>query len=390
MNFLLYAIAFLFSLGQLGRLSFYGQQVNIYFYEIVAVLYLGLLFIRFRLTPLIKVWQWSKSVFLLIFTLVLSLTLTLSDFKPFENVVAFLYILRLMFYFLFFFYLAYFVTKDRNVKKHLFIASFMVVLLTVLFSVVQYFLYPNLRNLQYLGWDPHQYRLFGLFFDTSVSSAIFGLTLLYILQSRSSILANRYMKMSLVAVYVIFVVLTFSRSLYLSLAIAVLITFLNKKSYLKLIVILAVFILIVYLVPKPFGEGVNLMRTFSISSRLKDYQNAYFLWIKRPILGYGYNHIRPLKLRNNLISPIDYTGTHAGAGFPSFMTILVGAGITGLIAYLWTLKKFAQMNRFAGIAVLFLSLLSLSDNVLLDPFVLLIFVIYTLEQPKINLFDKSR
>ncbi len=389
MNFLLYAIAFLFSFGQLGRISFYGQQVNIYFYEIVVLLLLGFLFIRFRLAPLLSAWQWSKSVFFFVFVLFLSLVFSLSNFHPFDNFVALLYFFRLLLYFLFFFYLAYFVTKNKNAKKHLFIATFTIVILTALFSVVQYFFYPNLRNLQYLGWDPHQYRLFGLFFDTSVSSAVFGLTLLYVSSCRSFLLGNRYIKLILSAIYLLFVVLTFSRSLYLSMTIVGLIIFLNKKSYLKLIAILAIFILFIYVVPKPFGEGVNLTRTFSVSSRLKDYQNAYSLWIKRPILGYGYNHIRPLKLQNNLISSLDYTDTHAGAGFPSFLTILVGAGIIGLSAFLWTLTKLSQINRFAGIAILFLSLLSLSDNVVLDPFVLLVFVIYTVGQPKINLFDTS-
>src|SRR3972149_11539087 len=47
-----------------------------------------------------------------------------------------------------------------------------------IFGIFQYFLYPDLRNLYYLGWDPHYYRVFSTFFDPTFTGMILVLTLI--------------------------------------------------------------------------------------------------------------------------------------------------------------------------------------------------------------------
>ena len=39
-------------------------------------------------------------------------------------------------------------------------------------GILQYLLYPNLRNLSYLGWDPHYYRLFSTFLDPNFAGLL--------------------------------------------------------------------------------------------------------------------------------------------------------------------------------------------------------------------------
>ncbi|MBI2641182.1 O-antigen ligase family protein [Candidatus Roizmanbacteria bacterium] len=238
------------------------------------------------------------------------------------------------------------------------------ILLTPVASIIQYFLYPNLRNLQYLGWDPHLYRLFGLFFDTSVAGAIYALLFLLIFLSGKKLMKNDILRNFLLVTFMIFSVLTYSRSLYLALPVVVSLYFIAKKQYVLPAVFFISFLIFISLSPKPFGEGVNLGRTFSIESRFNDYQLAFKLWKKNPLFGIGYNRIRYVK--NELVN-------HAGASLhSSFLIVLVTGGMAGLILFLFALLKIASLSEYSHYAMVLLGLLSFADNILLHPFVLLL------------------
>jgi O-antigen ligase len=132
----------------------------------------------------------------------------------------------------------------------------------------------------------------------------------------------------------------------------------------------AIFLFGILIIPKPFGEGVNLKRVFTVESRFIDYSKAIELWKKKPIFGYGYNHIRSLK--QEMVS-------HAGASFhSSYLIMLVSGGIIGLFLFLAILYKISTVNSFSHYAVLFLGILSLSDNILLHPFVIFLTGIFIL------------
>ena len=45
-------------------------------------------------------------------------------------------------------------------------------------GLFQFVFYPDLRNLMYLGWDPHYYRVFSTLFDPNFSGILFVLTLI--------------------------------------------------------------------------------------------------------------------------------------------------------------------------------------------------------------------
>lgn len=375
MDKILYLFFFLLSLGQLGRISFFNQQVNVYLYEIFLVFLLIWVFIKVRFEPLKKSFKQFKSVYIFLAALLVSNVLTLGSFNGFQNLVGLLYFLRLLLYFMIFFYL-----KDRfsGFSKGIFIFA----TITAIASLVQYFFYPDLRNLFYLGWDPHLYRVFGLFFDTSSASAIYGLVFLLFILRYKNIELRKEIKLTFLFLYSIFGILSFSRIFYISILLTLFIFLIRKKLYSYLFLVILVFSLLLYFAPKPQGEGVNLTRVFSIVSRTENYKTALDIWKKNPIFGAGYNKLRYIKEKVT-------TPSHSGASFhSSFLIILATSGIIGLVAFLFVLLRLAKISDVSLYHTLFLSIFSLGDNILLQPFVLILFLIFLLFE--LNLSTLSR
>lgn len=375
LNSLFYLTFFLFSLGHLGRVSFFGQQINIYLYELLTGLILAVLVTRYKFIPVRENFKKFKIIFIFLGYLLAPFLLSASFFKSWENFVGFLYFLRIAVYFLYFFYLTHHLKQKSGFLKVLVYSLSLFAFFTVLFSAGQYFLYPDLRNLIYGGWDPHLYRMFGTFFDTSVAGGIYGLVFLTLFFKGKDLVKSRLILLILLAIFLFFIVLTFSRSLYMTLLSVVLLSAVVRRNYRKLFILIFFFLLIMILSPKPFGEGVNLLRLFSVQSRLEDYQNAIKIWSKNPVLGIGYNRIRYEKVRLNIIETTGADLTHSGASFhSSFLIILVTSGIIGLVLFIPVLMRLAEVNEFSRYIIIFLSLFSLSDNILLHPFVLFLFL----------------
>jgi len=360
MTILFYLTVFLFSFGQLGRISLFNQQVNFYLYEVVLALSLFFLFLRYRFQPVKKAWKKFKPIFLFLFVLLISLLVDWTKYNLFENAVGLLYLSRLYLYFIYFFYLQHHIKSDKYFPKVIKRGIFVIAVLTIVSTFIQYFLYPDLRNLFYLGWDPHLYRTFGVFFDTSIAAAIFGI---FFLTANLPIIK---------IVYLVLTALSFSRSTYLGLLLTLIYLFTRQQRLKKLILFLLFFITLIFFIPKPAGEGVNLKRFYSINSRAVDYQQGINLWENKPIFGYGYNRIRYIKNSDSV---------HSGAAFSSsFLTILVSSGIFGLLSFISTLWCLGKLNKKVPLLLIFLSIVSLFDNVLLHPFIL--FLLF------INLSDK--
>ncbi|PIX70343.1 hypothetical protein COZ39_04585 [Candidatus Roizmanbacteria bacterium CG_4_10_14_3_um_filter_33_21] len=367
-NFLLVATLLLFSLGQLGRISFFNQQINIYLYEIGVVLVLIVMFFKYKFRPFRSNLNLSKTLYMLIGILLVGFFVNIFYFNSVQNLIAGLYFIRLLMYLLLIFYLLHY---QPNISQ--FIVIFTII--TIVIGVTQYFLYPDLRNLYYDGWDPHLYRVFSQFFDTSIAGAIYGLLFLYFIQKKEF----KYKKLNicLLVLLLLFIVFTFSRSLYIAFVITTVLYFFHNHLRKFALGIIILFILFVIIAPKPSGEGVNLARMFSINTRVNDYKTAIKLWSKQPIFGYGYNHIREVKNTNQTID------NHAGASFhSSFLNILVTGGIVGLMAYLFFLYQLFWLRINGKYFGVFLIIMSCFDNVLLHPFILFLVAIL--------LFDKSQ
>ncbi len=387
---LLYITLGFFTLGQLGRLSFLGQQVNVYLYEAALFLLTLILVLWYRLEPLKQINK--KQPFILYFLGYLSIFFFLTGFgfTLQQNLVSLLYLLRLSLYFIFFSFAVYHYLKEKSCIRTMKIAIYGSIILTLILSFIQYSLYPNLRNISYLGWDPHWYRMVGMFFDPPIAGALYGLFFIFLYGQKK---ISQVLKIGSLAILSICIVLTYSRGTFLAILIVILVMFF-KKSFLKGIVLVVLLVAAVYLfIPKPFGESVNLNRTFSIFSRVSNYQEGLSAWVKRPLIGVGYNRVRYSKGLSSFHSESEYENNHAGASYhSSFLLILVTGGIVGLLLYFGVLISFVKLGNTAFLSTVFLSLLSLTDNVLLHPFVLFFYslVVIAESSEEVSLYGKQR
>jgi len=382
--YLLFLFA-IFSLGQLGRISFWNQEINFYLYEPLLVVGLIYFFIKFRTTPLKETFKKYKIVLIFIASLFFSFLISFFGYTINQNLVSFLYLIRLLAYLLFFLYLWFFLKKK---KLSLVKETSLFLIITAVTSFIQFFFYPDLQNLVYLGWDPHFHRMFGVFFDTSSAGAIYGLSFLFIV---IKLMKDKKAKKADIAMCLLFLsalILTFARSSYISLFIALFYYLSTKNTFRFAIFFAMVFFVLFIISPKQFGKGVGLTRTFSISSRISDYQQGIGIWLKHPLFGVGYNRIRYVKEKLNLIMQKEVP-SHAVASFSSsYLMVLISGGIVGFVLFIGSVLTIMRKNREIGLLVLFTAVLSFFDNIFLHPFIMFLLGSFLVH---LNLlFDKSR
>jgi len=348
----------LFLLGQVGRVSFNQQEINIYLYEIPYFIW-----IVFTVANRRENLRATKALRVLLSILLITFLLGITKVSTYANIVSSMYLLRLSLYLV-----GFGLTIDYFAKK--FISSIYIKIYLAFIGVVgvvQYFLYSNLRNLQYLGWDPHQSRVFGQFLDTSVAGAIYGMILIFILFNQR--IFPRLTKLLFALPYIFLGLFTYSRGFLVSIfASALGYSLAVKKNFKVTLVTTLILLAFAVLSPKPFGEGVNLLRTSTIESRVEDYNRGLKIWQNNSIVGIGYNRIRYFKLNQEIENRGE---SHAGASFhSSFLIILVTTGVVGLGAFVYWLWTVAKTGNFALTSAVFLGVYSLFDNILLHPFIL--------------------
>lgn len=264
-----------------------------------------------------------------------------------ELFVSFLYFIRWIAYASIIFIIPMFDSSFKNKIKNLliFMGSFIVVL-----GYIQYLFYPSLRNLYYLGWDEHLYRLFSIFLDPNFAGAFFVLYFLFLL----NILAESIKKktnlfsfflgvISFLTLFAIF--LTYSRSALLMLAAGSFVFLvLNARRSLAILVI-AIFLLVTTLLPRAYEtEGTNFFRVVSSEARLDSAGQAVGIFKESPVFGVGFNAYRYAKDRYGF-GPSMLEKSHADAGTDnSFLFLLATTGIVGLIAYLLMWFKIVKIN----------------------------------------------
>lgn len=353
-----------FLLGQVGRLSFNQQEINLYLYELPYFAW-----VAYQLFIKRYIYRLRKETTTLVGILLVTFLLGIARVQAFPNFVSFLYLVRLVGYLLGFDIITDCVKNGFISKKLVQISIF----LLGFFGMIQYFLYGNLRNLQYLGWDPHQSRVFGQFFDTSVAGAVYGLILIYLV-IRKNLFSSLVKNFIYPSAYLILGLFTYSRGYLVSIASAVVVQTLIIRKNLKFLgFAVSVLIGFIVLAPNPFGEGVKLLRTSTVESRLTDYQTGLKLFLKNPLIGIGYNRIRYFKPSDSVLN----RGlSHAGASFhSSYLIVAVTSGVVGLGAFLYWFWLTGRMSDFALVSGVFISVYSLFDNIILHPFVLFLWPI---------------
>ncbi len=312
----------------------------------------------------------TKPILIFIGIALISLILNIPNLSVMSFLVSFLYLLRWAMYASIFFIIREFDKKFKNKIPYLLFSSGSLV---VVAGYIQYFLYPSLKNLFYLGWDEHLYRMFSGFLDPNFAGAFFVMFFIFILgliyQHYKNGLINKAIALSLLDFFVLIAVyLTYSRSAFVMLSISLSVFLFLIKKWKLIAFTLIGLLLIVFIVPRAFQtEGTNLLRTFSSQQRIESSQVAIKIFQSNPVFGVGFNAYRYAQNKFGLNNQIWQT-THSGAGTDnSFLFVLATTGIIGLISYLYlilrifTLAKVNFKNNVFSL-ILFSSLAGLIFN----------------------------
>lgn len=341
--------------------------------------------------------------FILICTISLLLNFYYLNFDYLLN--AFLYIVRFVLY-----AQLIYVFQNTSVRfARLYIGGLMTVgSISLLFGFIQYYFYYDLRNLYYLGWDEHLFRIFSTFLDPNFAGMIFVLLFILslgIFQKYSK--RNSYIQLSLsiamlLTVFGIF--LTYSRSTYIALVCGVIAyLFAIKKTKFIIIALILIAAGIIVIPKKDNIEGMRLFRTASISSRFIADKAAVNIFMKSPIYGVGFNAYRYAQRHFGYLNTDKWEESHSGAGVSnSYLFVLATTGIVGFTVFMFFWFKvvknvivvlhenkknvYISASVFASLVAVFTH--SLFENTLFYPFIML--WIYSLVGSWIRIVDEKK
>jgi O-antigen ligase len=349
--------------GQFTRIELINSLANVYVHEFLLVVFILYSLYRFGAAPLINFFK-RKAVWIFFLLVVFSFALSFNQFSLSQNGIAALYFVRVVLYLLFGVYFFALLRKVPQARQMVFrfIYTFSVLLLII--TAIQYVFFPNFWGLYIFGWDPHLYRASAIYLDVFIAAALYGIFAIFWYTKKNWVLS---------ACFILALILSLSRSAYVGFVVSILYLFVSQKKWKTLVISFIGFIVLIIVMPKPFGEGGNLLRTASIKSRVLDYELGITLWQKKPLFGYGYNRIRFAKEQLGLASMDDKS--HSLAAFhSSFMVILVSTGIVGLMSFVYLLISFMRRYPAMRVYLIYLVVMSLFDNVLLHVLVLLPFM----------------
>jgi putative inorganic carbon (hco3(-)) transporter len=334
--FLLFLI---YPLGEVARFSL-GSDVAITFLDVIV----GLSSFVFLLLVLLKKQTFPNTSLtkpFLIFVCIAGLSLLINSIwlKPQQLFTAFLYLLRWTSYaFLPFIFMQFSEKSKKQMLSFLFLDGLIIILL----GFLQYFFYPSLQNLYYLGWDEHVGRMFSVFFDPNFAGTIFVLYFILVSGALFHFWQKKRVKPSLfacviLALTLIAIFLTHSRSTLLMLLVSAIVFLILIRKKILLLLLLAIFgIILIIPPPRHYTENANLFRITSGLSRVEPALHALTIIQRNPVFGIGFNTYRYAQVRYGFTLDKTYYPSHADAGVDNSL-LFVGAttGIIGLIAYLY-------------------------------------------------------
>ncbi len=229
-------------------------------------------------------------------------------------------------------------------------------------GILQYIFMPDMRWLHWFGWDDHYFRMIGLLLDPNYFGLLMVLFGWWAYQKERG-----KMRWATLAVVMAALATTYSRTSYAIAGLLALWVIVRRKQFGIGLVGMALIIGYVYLLPKPGGEGVNLLRTFSITARTQSWQTAWNAGWSHPLLGIGFNQYPRLLVPNKMV---DFY--HPTAPDSSWLYLWATTGMMGIAAFGWMIwewwKNASEMIRGSLVAIL---LHSLTNNSFFYPWVLL-------------------
>ncbi len=368
--FYLSLIAFI--LGPLGELPLFFPGVHVYLSDLTGILLIIYRLINFPETiRFIRRDKISGGFLLFILACFLSLLLTPIRLTLLELGISAMYPVRLLVYFSYYLTVSFLIkSKKIQPNKIIKLLVYSGTSLAIL-GWLQYFLYPNLRNLLYLGWDPHLGRIFSTFLDPNYFGLILVLTLIVLINSFTPRSASWRTGVFLALFNFVTMLFTYSRSSYLAMVGVSLFYSLVKKKIFYFILLIIILAGGAFLLPRSEGIGVRLERTFSFTERVKNWQEAVSIFAKQPLTGVGFNTLRYARRQYDI--PVDdWQNNHAGAGVDnSFLFVLATTGLVGLFLFI---KLLVRIYLHSGLLVkgtlVAISIHSLFTNSFFYPWIL--------------------
>lgn len=339
-KFILILIFIIFPFGQLTKLPFSSSEISV---SLLDLLVAGLVVIWLigqigRKKP--KVFpRLTKPILFFIGAGIISLLVNSFRLSQRELFVSGLYLIRWVVY-----AGVYFVVYDLTRFQSFKVSRFKTGLiwdgvLAAIFGLFQYFLYPDLRNLSYLGWDPHKLRAFGTFLDPNFLGIILVLTIILIV-FRGKI--NFINIINFIIVYIT-LALTYSRASYLAYLIGIGVISLIRKTPRLFWAALIIGLMTILMLPKIEGEGGKLERQYTINSRILNWQQSLSIFKDYPFFGVGFNSYRYAQKDYGFLKE---EGSHAGAGADSsLLFVLATTGIVGITAYGYLIYKIYKNHK---------------------------------------------
>lgn len=213
-------------------------------------------------------------------------------------------------------------------------------------GLVQYVWYPDIRNVSYLGWDPHYQRLVSTLLDPNFTGIILAATMIVLWSIWEQKKKIRTMVLVSMIVTLIAFILTYSRSGFIAFAIGLGLWGVLRQKKAIVAGILGGIICAILLLPHT-GEGRNLFRTVSSYARIGNAERAIELIREKPVFGHGFNILRFVSLQRSWIDEQD-APSRSGAGLDTSI-LFVGAttGISGIIVYGWLIVSLLRAGSVA-------------------------------------------
>jgi len=253
-------------------------------------------------------------------------------------------------------------------------------------GIVQYIAYPNLRNLEYLGWDPHYYRLFSTLLDPNYAGLFLILTFLlgmnFLLKN-----GNEITFLVLQAIVLSALTLTLSRSSYVSFIGIVFLYAWWKKSW-KILIGIVVFIGILFWLPLPQKNVTPILRLETSVSRMTNWAQSVELIKKAPVFGHGFNLLRSIQEPGYGKKDTENI-SHASAGVDnSFLFVLATTGLVGAVAWgylLFSMWKLGRKNIVYVLSLVAIGIHSLFVNSMFYPWIMIwMWILTGIEEKRVN------
>lgn len=369
-EYLVFSYLAIFPLGQIIRLriNLLGVSIPLHPLDVLAGLILGAFIIGKVRKP-----AFFKSIQAFLIVASFSLFLSIFDYNFVNSVSGALYFLRVAAHFSLI--PVVWSTFNTKRKRNLIFKSLLAVcVFTAIFGLVQYLWLPDLRDLKYIGWDDHYYRLFGTFLDPTFTGIIitFGGLISYYLYALKK--GKKYLL--LMIFLLITLLLTYSRASYLAFIVgfSYLLLYLRRNVLKDLTILIALFLILLPFLPRDISEAAKLERTYSIFARVDNWKETLTIYKQEPLFGVGFNNICEARIK--------YLGegvreSHAcGGSDSSLLLVLATTGIVGFLVFFnmlisaaksANLRPFSISFRACGLALLVHSQFS---NSLFYPWVL--------------------